>query len=193
MRSFNLNQLIQESTRITDSSNTLIDLILVNNEHRFVKSGVLSLPISDHSLVYCVLKVGVPKAIPKTIEYRSFKTYNQDNYIEDLKSVPWHVIDNEENIDDAVLTWNKLFLDIVDSHAPITKRRITGSNQPWMNPKLCELMRKRDFHHQKARKSDTSSHWKLYRKYRNLVNTQIKASKSEYYINLIQESKGAPN
>jgi endonuclease/exonuclease/phosphatase family metal-dependent hydrolase len=36
MRSLDFTQLIKECTRITDTSETLIDLIFVNNEHRFV-------------------------------------------------------------------------------------------------------------------------------------------------------------
>ena len=58
MCSLDLIELIKEPTRITDTSKTLIDLIFVNNEHRFIKSGVVLLSISDHSLV---LKVGVRK------------------------------------------------------------------------------------------------------------------------------------
>ena len=42
----------------------------------------------------------------------------------DLECVPWHIIENEDNIDDAVFTWNKLFLDIADSHAPVKRRKV---------------------------------------------------------------------
>ena len=51
-------------------------------------------------------------------------------------------------------------------------------------------MRDRDYHHRKARKSGSAYHWHLFRKLRNFVNKEIKASKSKYYTNLIEESKG---
>jgi hypothetical protein len=122
MRSLDFTQLIKECTRITDTSETLIDLIFVNNEHRFVKSGVVLSSISDHSLVFCILKVGVTKPKPRIIEFCSYKSYNADTFIEDLNNVPWHVVQNEDNVDDAVLTWNKLFLEAADSHSPIKRR-----------------------------------------------------------------------
>ena len=76
----------------------------------------VALSISDRSLVYCILKVGVTKA--KIIEFRSYKSYDRDLFLKDLNNVPWHLVYNEDNVDDAVLTWNKLFLDVADSHAP---------------------------------------------------------------------------
>ena len=36
-RAYNFTQLIKESTRITDTSRTMIDLVFANNEHRIVK------------------------------------------------------------------------------------------------------------------------------------------------------------
>ena len=32
------------------------------------------------------LRAGVPKAVPKIIEHRSYKNYNKDAFIKDLKS-----------------------------------------------------------------------------------------------------------
>ena len=56
-RLLELSQLVKEPTRVTDTSQTTIDLIFVNNEHRFVDDGVITLAISDNYLVYCILKV----------------------------------------------------------------------------------------------------------------------------------------
>lgn len=95
-RSFGLTQRINESTRITNTSQTIIDIIFVNNEHRIINSGVIPISISDHSFVYCSLKSGLRKATPKIIEYRSYKYFNVDSFKADLKHAPWHVIENEE-------------------------------------------------------------------------------------------------
>ena len=189
-RTLELSQLVKEPTRVTDTSRTTIDLIFVNNEHRFVDDGVIPLAISDHYLVYCILKVGMPKGSPRVIEYRSYKNYNRDDFLNDLNDVPWHLVDNEDNINDAVLTWNKLFSDVADNHAPIKKRRVNGINSAWMTSKISDAMRDRDYHHRKARKSGSAYHWQMFRKLRNFVNKEIKASKSKYYTNLIEESKG---
>ena len=50
-----MSQLIQSPTRITPFSSTLIDLILVSKCLGSLTSGVQSLGLSDHSLVYVIL------------------------------------------------------------------------------------------------------------------------------------------
>ena len=82
-----LNQLI--NTRISDQTRTAIDLIFVNNNHRIVESGTIASTISDHCIVYCTMKSGVPKAPPKTLEfeYRSYPTYDKNNFARDLGAI----------------------------------------------------------------------------------------------------------
>ena len=57
-----LKQLICEPTRTTENSRSIIDLLFVNNEHRIVQSGVIHASLSDHSIIFCVMKGGVRKA-----------------------------------------------------------------------------------------------------------------------------------
>ena len=75
---------------------------------------------------------------------------------------------------------------------------------PWMNTKINEVMRDRDYHHRKAIRSyqpyqprrsfitflNSSFHWAQYRRLRNLANREIKSAKSNYYCEVIKEGKG---
>ena len=56
---FNLDQLIKDHTRISAHSRTIIDLLFVNCSHKVVQAGVMYPLISDHSLIFCVIKGGV--------------------------------------------------------------------------------------------------------------------------------------
>jgi endonuclease/exonuclease/phosphatase family metal-dependent hydrolase len=49
-RSVDMSQIITEPTRITTTTRSLIDLVFVNNQHRIVDSGVVSLSLSDHAV-----------------------------------------------------------------------------------------------------------------------------------------------
>ena len=49
---YSIHQLINEPTRITETSSSLIDLCLTNSASTVADSGVLHLSISDHSLIY---------------------------------------------------------------------------------------------------------------------------------------------
>ena len=100
-----------------------------------------------------------------------------------MASVPCHVVENENNINDAVLTWTKLFSEIVDAQAPLKKRRVKGVAVPWMNDKIRAAIRDRDYHHRKGVKSNSSYHWEMYGKLRNSVN------KSKYYLTITNEAE----
>ena len=47
-----LEQIINEPIRITENSQTLIDLFFTNRPVNIIKSGVDHIGISDHSLIY---------------------------------------------------------------------------------------------------------------------------------------------
>jgi hypothetical protein len=81
---YNLLQTIAEPTRITNTSQTLIDLCITNNLDKVKASGVLSLGISDHSLVYLIRKCTYHKApVNAFVEKRNFKNFNERAYLND--------------------------------------------------------------------------------------------------------------
>ena len=73
LKSFATKQLINEATRITEDSKSLIDLILTNREHKTVQSGIIHTTLSDHSLVFCVMKGGVPNLPSRKIVFSIFE------------------------------------------------------------------------------------------------------------------------
>ena len=76
--------------------------------------------LSDHYLVFYILKAGVfIKAQLRSFEYRSYKNFDANLFNDELRNVPWRITENESNIDDALLTCNKLFSEVADSHTPI--------------------------------------------------------------------------
>ena len=49
---FDLKQLIGEPTRVTDTSDTILYLVLVSEPSNICQSGVTNLGLSDHMLTY---------------------------------------------------------------------------------------------------------------------------------------------
>ena len=78
--SVNAHQLIDRPTRVTLTSCSLLDIVMVSNKDIVKTSGVLDLTISDHYLVYVVLDMKVPKPPPIYITTRSFKNYTADQF-----------------------------------------------------------------------------------------------------------------
>ena len=62
-RQLHLDQVITQPTRITETSQTMIDLIFVNNSHRIVRNGVIPCSLSDHSR-FLRLQIWCPQSSP---------------------------------------------------------------------------------------------------------------------------------
>lgn len=61
-------QLIVEPTRINPQMYN-VTLLVVTRPVRILNSGVLPDCFSDHSIIYCVWKINIPKAPPKLLIY----------------------------------------------------------------------------------------------------------------------------
>lgn len=115
---FNLVNLIKSPTRMCKTSETLLDLIFMNNKKRILSSGVVDVQISDHFLVYAVLRASALRSCSRRICFRSLKTFNQDLFLRDLYSTHFHIMDIFDDIDDKLYVFESLYLDILDEHAP---------------------------------------------------------------------------
>ena len=123
-----IKHIIDFPTRIAEYSESQIDLIFTDNVHKIVDFGVKDFGISDHSMVYCVFESGLMKVPPKTLQYRSFKSYNKSSFRQDLTNVPWHIaLNNPEDLEGYVQTWHKLFLQGAKDHAPTKTCRVRGT------------------------------------------------------------------
>ena len=121
---YQLEQLINEPTRVTRTSATLIDLIFTNKKENIVKSGVIHLGISDHSLIFAVRKFFTPKSRENVRYVRTFKNFNATDFLNDLSQMPWENVAQYENPNSCWQLWKSFYLQILDRHAPFRCMRI---------------------------------------------------------------------
>ena len=125
LRSFcadiNSTQLIDKPTRVTKTSSTLVDVVMVSNPELVKTSDVIDLTISDHFLVFAVLNLKQPKASPSYIITRSFNNYSSEKFANDISTIPWDVLDLLPTVDEKLDAFNDLFLTCLDKHAPVKK------------------------------------------------------------------------
>ena len=55
LKTFGLTQLIEEPTRTTDKTSTLLDHILINTPSKVTQSGVIHKGISDHDIIFMTI------------------------------------------------------------------------------------------------------------------------------------------
>ena len=79
MNTFNMTQVIKDSTRVTDTTKSIIDLIMVSDADKISQQGVLPSGLSDHFIIYCTWKL-VKSLLNKhhTTIIRSMKHYSKE-------------------------------------------------------------------------------------------------------------------
>jgi hypothetical protein len=88
------------------------------------------------------LKLHRIKPIPsKTVEVRNYKNYDSELFKTDLSYVPWDILEMETNPEEECNSFKDLFKTVVDSHTPVSTRRVRGCSLPWITREVNNLMK----------------------------------------------------
>lgn len=89
--------LIKEPTRIerkgATTTSTLIDVLLTNRPEMFTQCATYDTALSDHLLIYGLMKETVKCYQNKIVTFRNYKNCDMEVYTNKLATVPWHVGD----------------------------------------------------------------------------------------------------
>ena len=149
--------------------------------------------ISDHSLVYTVLKLKTPRTKSSYVSVRSYTNYKPELFLKDLYCVPFHMVNFFDDFNDQVDAFNSLFLDVLNEHAPIKRIKIKSRPNPFITREIRELMRTRDRWHKSAIKTNDPLHWNAYRLFRQEVKKEIRLAEKVHVRSEILNSNGNTN
>lgn len=173
-------QIIYEPTRITKHSTTLIDLIIVNEEHKNIQSGVLhQYKISDHSPVFCLYPI-VKNTTIKTRTYRDYKYFNNDQFNRDLFYIQWDKIYTIPDLNCKIKFLNNNILNLINRHSQIKTINISKQNLPWITDNIKLMIKLRNSALIKFKRTKRTGHWDYYKMLRNYVTSAIKREKKAY-------------
>ncbi|CAB3993932.1 Hypothetical predicted protein [Paramuricea clavata] len=194
LNEMNLTQLIKSPTRITDATQSLLDVILVSSKSIVYRSGVLLTSISDHLLVYAELKIKSPKQPSQYITARSFKNYVPNYFAADLadKSDCLLSIFDGDDVNAKLNIFNHAIQSTLDVHAPIKTIKIRNRPCPFITQDLRNLMKERDRLHQRFLRTRDIIDWVNYKSYRNNVKRDLKKAENEYNSNEVRQHKDNP-
>ena len=176
-RSYNLSQLSDTPTRITESSKSLLDVILATHVNQVLKAKVIDSSISDHDLVCALLCLKKLRPKPTFVTTGSFEHYNTDAFLHDIPQVPWSVIDAFSNVGGKLNSFDLLFNDIFDQHALLKTLRVLGKPNPCVTDNIRALMRERDSWRRLAQKTNDPMAWPAYKNFRREVKRENFISK----------------
>ena len=121
---YQIDQLIDEPTKVTKSSATLTDLVLTNTKDNISASGVIHRRISDHSLIYIVRNFTLPKRKSTVKEVRDCKHFNAEYFIADLSWIIWDMLQQFHNPIDCLWIRKSFFDETLSWHEPLQHKRI---------------------------------------------------------------------
>ena len=145
--------MINEATRITSDTKTLVDHVSTDKPDRVSSSGIISCGISDHDAVYLVRSMKMPKMRrnPKTVTVCKFRRFDLDAFKSDLQGVHFDEVKSHPN--EMWLIWNTLFLDVLNKHAPVSNIKIEGKNLLYITAEVRQVARQRNYLRKKANKT----------------------------------------
>ena len=83
---FDLTQLVNEPTRITPTSATIIDHVYTSHPENIIKCSVSSISLSDHFPICFTRKINnkIPKHKHITTSYRCYKHFDENQFLSEL-------------------------------------------------------------------------------------------------------------
>ena len=92
-----------------------------------------------------------------------------------MSTGPWSVIDISDDVDDKLNTFNLIFDDLLDLHAPIKEVKIRSCLE-----EIRALMKTRDYWRKLARKTNNPLAWAGYKNFKSEVGRELRLSEREY-------------
>lgn len=185
-------QLLNNPTRISDSSFTLIDHIFVNRKEDFPLFGSISLCSSDHNLIYCAHRSKKQVFPPRTIISRNLKSVDEEKFSHDLKSLDWGLLTSTDvSSDDLYTKYSNNVLLALNRHSKIVKRKVKGKNSPWLNNHVLKLCKSRDLLKKRFCRTQDKNIWNDYKSARNIANYELRKAKKCYFLKTFSNVRGS--
>ena len=184
---YDLDSLINTPTRISTQRASCLDVILTNVPGYFKESGTFEAGLSDHCLVYTILNKKLPQPKAEIVKVRSFKNFNQDSFCDDLSRVPFSLAYLFDEPDDVYWAWEKLFVDVLNDHAPIKSFKRRHRDFQFITPEMREVMRERNRSKRQFNRSRKTDDWEKYRLLRNKAVSMKRKAVQDHFANLCKD------
>ena len=116
-------QLVEEYTRSELVNNEVqrscIDHVITNIPNKCSKPEVFSVGNSDHLAVSVKKYTTELRNIPNTIKKRSYKNFNEEAFLNDLKNQDFSAVLNCTDLNTAALLFQNIYCNTLNIHAPI--------------------------------------------------------------------------
>ncbi|MCG7883757.1 MAG: reverse transcriptase family protein [Candidatus Thiodiazotropha endolucinida] len=191
-QSYNLHQLIDEPTHFTETSSSILDLILINNVRLVEISGVsepfLLQDIRYHCPVFAVFSFTKPHSKTFTRDVWLYEQGDFDTLRQRVAEFDWDSIKCED-VNQYAVNFTNVLTNLAKECIPNKKVRVRPQDLPWINGTVRKLMRKRNRLYKKYKLNKTAERFNAFKKARNDVTTLLRKLKREYFTSLAEKLK----
>lgn len=187
-------QIVNDPTRITAQTETLLDLIITNSDLDVRNVEVLDVCFSDHNVTSCDVELNGYDYKPLVKEFRSFRNFNIESFNLDASAINWNTIYNINSLDEKVDFLNVNLLNLFNYHAPI-KRVTSKSNkrqEPWFTETLYEIKKIKRKAWLRYKKTRSAIHRQYFCEIRNYYNNAVIQERIAFYSFHINNTKNNP-
>ena len=177
----NLQYLINEPTRITDTTATILDQILVNCPN-FVQRVEVFPPVStnDHSTVGVHLNFKIKKEAAYERKVWLFKDADFDKFREALLKADFDKCFEDNNVNKACDKWTETFLNVATDVIPNKVITVRPNDSPWFTSELRTLRRKKIRAYHTFKRTNRENDWHRYKALRNEYQHGLDKAETNY-------------
>jgi hypothetical protein len=186
LKESNTTQIVNEPTRVTATSATLLDHIVVDRSVEVKRNGVVDvssikdhrgISITDHKLTYCIIGVTKNKIEEKMIRYRDFSSFDPEQVISEIAACDWDDILNVQDVDvvETLITTN--IRRVYDKNAPVVCKKVTKRKAQWRNDDIRKMTKEKNKLRNRYWKYRCADDWERYKEIRNRLNNMIRMEK----------------
>ena len=114
------------------------------------------------------MKSTFPKAKPKIMLYRDYSKFVQDDFRTDLRQKLRSLIIKDYN------SFEKMFLDVLNIHAPVKKKTIRANQKPYITKQLRKAIMRRSYLESKVFRNRSAENYRALKKQKNYCNRLYK-------------------
>ena len=177
----NLECLIEEPTRITPTSATILDQIITNAPN-FVRNTEVSAPVSTND--HCTISVKLNFKVPHEPTYSrliwQYERADIARFRAALREADFDRAFSSENIDDVCITWTETFLNVARTFVPNKLVTIRPRDSPWYNNMLRLLKRKLTRVFKRFKANNNVLDWQKYKELRNEYQYKLDKAENEH-------------
>ena len=167
---------------MTDTSESLIDVIITSASHLVNESGVMDTIINDHLPVYAVLNMKLPKPPPQYILTQSYKDYDGERFTAHLASRSQELISifSDSNVNSKHDNFNNVLLTTLAVHDPVEITKIQNHFCPFITTDIKNQISNREQLLRRYKRTRDIDDWRAFKNAQRSVKSTLKAAEKQH-------------